>query len=254
MKHLLKREYIYQFILIILLILLSSIDRHHPHFHFHELVFFLNYVIAASIINYVLLPRFFYKKRILLFWIYTIIVISMSVSVEEFFLEQIYFPDTRGGYFDIMDSLYDIIPTIAILVGFKFAWDATQKENKINQLDKVILESELQFLNSQISPHFLFNNLNNIYSFALEKSNKTEELILELSSVLRYMLYDCKEKRVEVNKELEYIEKYIHLYQIQLEDRGNIKFSKEFTNCKGNISPLIIIVFIENAFHVESNR
>lgn len=247
-KRILKKEYIYQMILIILLLLQTTIDKYHPHFHLHEFIFFLNYIIIANLINYILLPKYFYQKKHLQFLLYTIIIIGISALLEEFVIEKIFLSDSRGDIINLFGSLYDILPTVGILVGFKFAWDSVAKQNKINQLDKVINESQLQFLNSQISPHFLFNNLNNLYSYALEKSSKTEELILELSSILRYMLYECKEPLISLGKEAIYLKHYVHLHKIQLEERANLVFNNKLNDAVGGIAPLLLIVFVENAF------
>ena len=76
------------------------------------------------------------------------------------------------------------MPVITILAGFKFAWDAATKQREVEKLRSSVQESELQFLKSQINPHFLFNNLNNLYSYAMVQSPKTPSIILELSSVL----------------------------------------------------------------------
>lgn len=247
-KNYLKKEYLYQVILILLLLFQTTIDKYHPHFHIHEFIFFLNYIIAANVINYILLPKYFYQKKQLQFWIYTIIIIGISALLEEFILERVLLSDSRGDIINLFGSLYDILPTVGILVGYKFAWDSVDKQNKINQLGKVISESQLQFLNSQISPHFLFNNLNNLYSYALEKSSKTEEIILELSSILRYMLYECKEPLIPLSKEALYLKHYINLHKIQLEDRGRLIFNNNIGAENGSISPLLLIVFVENAF------
>jgi two-component system LytT family sensor kinase len=122
------------------------------------------------------------------------------------------------------------------------------KQREVEVLQSVIKESELQFLKSQVNPHFLFNNLNNLYAYAIENSPKTPEIILELSSVLRYMLYDCQVELVALTKEVEQMQNFINLNELQIEERGEIKI--ETKNIRGNykIAPLILIVFIENAF------
>lgn len=120
----------------------------------------------------------------------------------------------------------------------------------------MVKDSELQFLKSQINPHFLFNNLNNLYSHAIENSPKTPSIIIELSSVLRYMLYDCKENYVSLEKEISHLKNFTELYKLQIEHRGNIQFKTDtFENSKFKIAPLILMVFIENAFkHSTSNQ
>jgi len=133
-------------------------------------------------------------------------------------------------------------------VGFKFAWDAQQKQSELEQLNTAMAESRMQFLKSQINPHFLFNNLNNLYAYALEESPKTPTIILKLSSLLRYMLYDCQEKLVLVEKEINSLQDFIHLQELQIEDRGDIQFTTSGQTSNWKIAPLILIVFIENCF------
>ena len=170
--------------------------------------------------------------------------------VEEQVLEQIFFPNTRRAsrFPGIFVTLFDVLPVITILSGFKFAWDAIGKQGQVEELQAAVKESELQFLKSQINPHFLFNNLNNLYSYAISKSPKTPEIILHLSAVLRYMLYECKERFVPLSKEIDQLENFTNLYQLQIEDRGKVLFSSESIGFSHKIAPLILVVFIENAF------
>ena len=243
------KEVIFQIILHLVVFAFYTYDEEHPHIHFHQILFFLNYGVAAFIINYVLLPRFYYRKKHIYFFISLVLVIATVIVVEEFVLEKIYFPNSRGKHFPgVFYSLLDVLPIITILTGFKFAWDALGKQREVDELKAAIKESELQFLKSQINPHFLFNNLNNLYSYAIEKSPKTPAIILELSSVLRYMLYECKEKYVLLSKEIKQLENFTRLSELQIEERGTVNFKAEDIQSGYQIAPLILIVFIENAF------
>ena len=243
------KEVVFQILLHAVLFLFFSFDKNEPQIQEFKVVVFLNYAIGALIINYVLLPNFFYQKKYLLFFLSVAIVITAIISIEEFVLEQIYYPDTRGQRFaGVIYCLLDVLPVITILVGFKFAWDASKKQLEVEQLQSSIKESELQFLKSQINPHFLFNNLNNLYSYAIEQSPKTSSIILELSSVLRYMLYDCKEKFVPLQKEIEHIKNFTQLNELQIEERGKVIFQTENIPSGYQIAPLILSVFVENAF------
>ena len=211
--------------------------------------FFLNYAIAAFLINYYLLPKFYYQKQYLYFFIGISLTITAVIVMEESVLEKIYFPDTKGrGFPGVFYSLFDVLPIIVILSGFKFAWDALRKQREVETLREAVQESEMQFLKSQINPHFLFNNLNNLYAYAIEQSPKTPQIILELSAVLRYMLYECKEAYVSLAKEVEQLENFTRLYQLQIEDRGEVRFQTDNIRPSYQIAPLILIVFIENAF------
>ncbi len=238
------------------LFLSMSVKRNGYDLQLSQLVFLLNYLIAGLAINYYLLPQFYYKQEYVKFGIGVILTIVASVLVEEFILEKVFFPDTRGSRFTgIFFNFMQMLPTIMLFVGFKFAWDAQRKNRELSQLKEAVTGSQLQFLKSQINPHFLFNSLNNLYSYALEKSEKTPGIILELSSLLRYMLYDCREAFVPLEKEAKYLNDFVRLQGLQIEERGDIKFTVS-DNFKGyQVAPLILIVFVENCFkHTTSSQ
>ena len=131
-------------------------------------------------------------------------------------------------------------------------WLKFQREKK--KLEKEIMQSELKFLKSQINPHFLFNTLNNVYSLALVKSDKTPEVILKLSEILRYMLYECNEPKVKLSSEVKYIENYLALEKLRQNKNVNIEFIKEGEISDQLISPLLFTPFLENAFKHGVNK
>ena len=134
---------------------------------------------------------------------------------------------------------------LSILVLFKH-WFIKQRETAEAQEEKVI--AELQLLKGQLHPHFLFNTLNNIYSFSLQQLPKTPELILKLSSLLSYMLYDCKAEEVLLEKELEVMKNYIDLEKERYGDKIDISFNIEGNISDRYIAPLLLLPFLENAF------
>ena len=244
-----SKEGIFQVILHLLVFIFYSFDREKPQIQISQVTFFLNYAIATFIISYILLPQFYYRKKYLQFFVSLVVMVATVIMIEEFILEQIYFPDTRGKKFNaVFYTLIDVLPVIAILSGFKFAWDALRKQKEVDELKAAVERSEMQFLKSQINPHFLFNNLNNLYAFAIENSPQTPTIILELSEVLRYMLYECKEKFVPLTKEVKQLKNFTELYKLQIEERGIVNFTQENIQSNYQIAPLILIVFIENAF------
>ena len=116
-------------------------------------------------------------------------------------------------------------------------------------LVKKNLESELSFLKSQINPHFLFNTLNSLYALSLKKSDKAPELILHLSEMMRYMLYDSNEKYVKLSTEVNYIKNYLELEKLRYDNKAVITFDFE-SEVENDIDlpPLLLIPFVENAF------
>ena len=243
------KEWTFQLLLHLLLLVYFYYDKHSPHLDFHQIVFFANYALVAWVINYLLLPHYYYTKKYGSFAISVMGLIALVILMEELVLEQIFFADSRGRSFPgVFYTLVEVLPPILILTGFKFAWDAHQKHRQLSTLQQTIKESELRFLKSQINPHFLFNNLNNLYSYALNKSPKTPSIILELSAALRYMLYDCKENFVPLKKEIKHLKNYSRLSELQIEERGRVTFEKKPFRGTYQIAPLILSVFIENAF------
>jgi len=215
----------------------------------YKISFFSNYMFAAYIINYVLLPKLLFKGKLFYFILSVVVLIIGVILIDEFFLEQIYFPTTRGAYFPgVLFSLVETLPVIILFVGCKFAWDFDKKKREVERLESLVKDSELQFLKSQLNPHFLFNNLNNLYAYALQESPKTPSIILELSAVLRYMLYDCKEDYVALHKEIDHLKSFIALYELQIGNRGVVAVSFKNLSTGYSIAPLILMVFIENAF------
>jgi hypothetical protein len=116
-------------------------------------------------------------------------------------------------------------------------------------------EAELQLLKAQLNPHFLFNTLNNLYGLSVIKSDKLPALMLKLSDLLRYSLYDTKDELVPLKKDIEYLENYVSLEQIRLEDQTEIKFTKQGALDSKYIVPMLLIVFVENAFkHLSDSK
>jgi len=244
-----NKEYLFLGIFIALLIFLDVFNRNEPGLQWHKIAYKFNYIGAALFVNYYLLPRYFYSKKYGAFAFGFLIVLVAVVVVDEYIVEWLFFRNS-ARYQNVLYlmTLIQSLPTILLVIGFKFAWDATQKQRKIDSLKRMVAESKLQFLNSQINPHFLFNNLNNLYAFALDNSPKTPEIILQLSSILRYMLYDCRDKTVLLSKELDNLNDYIKLSELQLDDEGRVNFNVDGKPENLRIAPLILMVFVENAF------
>ena len=116
------------------------------------------------------------------------------------------------------------------------------------------METELQFLKNQISPHFFFNTLNNIYSLSVVKSNKTPKIILKLSELMRYMIYDTKAKRQSLQKEILCIQNYLDLERIRYDDSLQVDMYISGDIHDKKIAPILLLTFIENAFKHGANK
>jgi two-component system LytT family sensor kinase len=151
-----------------------------------------------------------------------------------------------GSYF-ISAALTSIF-FLFLSTALKFGVDWFLNERVQRDLENQRLSAELAFLKSQINPHFLFNSLNSIYSLAYQKSDTTPEAILKLSEIMRYMLYESNDNKVDLEKELQYLQNYIDLQKIRFGNNAFVDF--KITGEVGNqkIVPLLLIAFIENAF------
>ena len=130
----------------------------------------------------------------------------------------------------------------------KFAADWFSSERIQRNLESERREMELQFLKSQLNPHFLFNSLNNIYSLAYQKSDKTADAIMKLSEIMRYMIYESNTPTVALSKEVDYLTSYIELQKIRFKDGAYIELTLNGEIDNQKIVPLMLISFVENAF------
>jgi len=152
------------------------------------------------------------------------------------------------GYGGILNSFMDKIFLACVMIAL-YEYSASQKlKQREILLMKEKTEAELNFLKSQINPHFLFNTLNNIYSLAREKSDKTADVILKLSSLLRFMLYETKEKFIPISKEIQFMNTYLEIQRIRFDERLKIEFQNSVTDNQEYVLPLILLPFLENAF------
>lgn len=161
-----------------------------------------------------------------------------------------YYPDDDWMYsarfaINVLMSVFFAAACVGLL---KFVEDYFELEARRKELENQQLTSELQFLKAQINPHFLFNTLNNLYYLAINHSTRTPEVIAKLSGMMRYMLYESNHPLVPLSREIEYIENYLSLERLRLDDRVPITFEVDGPVEGVRIAPLILITFLENAF------
>ncbi len=143
-----------------------------------------------------------------------------------------------------------ITPMIGMLLSIPFilAFQWFKQRSAIAILEKEKSATELNLLKQQINPHFFFNTLNNLYALSLRQDKQTPEVILQLSDLMRYVIYKGKESRVTLAEDVAYIEDYIELQQIRLHKNLDLKFVKDIQDPNILIPPLLFIILVENAF------
>lgn len=208
---------------------------------------------ASYFNNYYLVPYFLRKREYLLYLISIFLTISFICFSHIVYLLWADTIDDTEKYslwsldFFVNDAIftsYTIIITMTLL--FFKRW--FEKERLADKLEKLNIETELKFLKSQINPHFLFNSLNSVYALTLTKSDKAPEIVLKLSEILRYILYDGGEKVVGLEKELEYLKNYLELEKIRYGNRLQIEMNISGDPSGKEIAPMLFLPFVENSF------
>lgn len=192
---------------------------------------------AIYINNLIILPLYFKNRRVIasiLFFTNIIVFTVLGVTLLSDFLKEY---EWR--------MFYNIFGVILLSILFGTTLKISRDSFFRRQQEK---EAELKLLKAQLNPHFLFNTLNNLYGLSVIKSTKLPDLMLKLSDLLRYSLYETKEMHVPLEKEIQYLENYMSLEKIRLEDQTKIEFLKQGDFSKNSIAPMLLIVFVENAF------
>ncbi len=241
------------FLLIPTFLSMSNLGHGEEHYHSNfraQALFAIFYSIIIYTNNLVLLPQFFQRRRYAFYFAMITVFISVWAVLQAKYDYLFYgcnclLPLT-GDRFAIAG--FQISAFVIAFAAAKLVRDYLKREDEYQTLDKLRLENELNFLRGQINPHFLFNTLNSLYAFALEKSEKVPEFVLRLSEIMRYMLYESNEKFVPLEKEINYLKNYIELQKIRMEDRGTVNFMVEGDPSEKSIAPFLLINFVENSF------
>jgi LytS/YehU family sensor histidine kinase len=139
--------------------------------------------------------------------------------------------------------------TITSLIKLAKSWFELSETNKrLTELQKEKTETELKALKGQINPHFLFNSLNGIYSLALKRSEKTAEIVLKLSDIMRYIIYEASDNFVDLKKEVKYLQDYIALQKLRSDNRATITVDISGDLENKQIAPLLFFPLVENSF------
>src|SRR5688500_3383261 len=219
------------------------------------------FALLVSYINYFFfLPRFLKRKK---FWLYLLefllpfaLIMFLRINIERYWIDgfsrtEEYLYHTRFVVQVVTTNLFIVI-FVAML---RFAIEWLEFEARKKEVENERLTAELNFLKAQINPHFLFNTLNNLYYLAYTKSSNTAEVIAKLSQMMRYMIYDSNHTQVPLSKEIEYMENYISLERLRLNDQIPIELKVNGDPEQFRIVPFIFITFLENAFkHGVSNN
>jgi sensor histidine kinase YesM len=208
----------------------------------------------------VIIPDFLYRKRyvwfciisvgiyasihLLLMFCYSFIHPDRSVIEEaRFRIYQSYFTYSTVSF--TREGLWCIL-NMTFAASISFLRKYLDEGDLLTALERDNMDFKVRYLRSQLNPHFLFNTLNSIYSLSLQKADEAPEVVIKLSALMRYMLYDCADEKVPLNKEIEFIQNYIEIEKIR--HKADIRFNVEGETDNVMIEPLLFMPFIENGF------
>lgn len=221
---------------------------------------FLNFMLVSDLffVGFVYSTLFLYKKMIprrkfLIFFFIGVLLLLLFVVTRVFLMKAMVqsVPNVANSKVDqvILDHLPIYFLFYIFVIAFKYLKDSFILQYHQNQRQKLQMHFELENLKAQISPHFLFNTMNNFYGLAVENSKKLPDLMIRLSDLLRYSLYETQQEKVPLQDEIDYLKNYIELEKIRLESNLDVAFNVEVNYPeKYQIAPLLFIIFIENAF------
>jgi len=221
------------------------------------------HMVSCYLNIFVLMPFLVYRKKYVLY-VFSIlatifIMVMVKYNLTYFLISQNVWPEGPKPTDSLtLDYTIEMMIGELYVVGFvaaiKITLDFLKEHKRVADLEKAQLETELLFLKNQISPHFFFNTLNNIYSLSVEKSNKTPKIILKLSELMRYMLYDTKAKRQSLQNEILCIQNYLDLERVRYSDSLEVGMYISGDIEDKEIAPMLLLTFIENAFKHGANK
>jgi two-component system, LytTR family, sensor kinase len=215
--------------------------------------------LLVYITNHLLIPRLLYRKKYFVFATCYILMIATSSFLKMLVLAKVMnMPAMLPFAENLKTRIYDnFIPHFFLVTAgaaIQLMVDYFRLQKRMAETAKEKAEAELNFLKSQINPHFLFNSINSVY-FLIDKENKqARESLHKFSDMLRYQLYEMNGARVPIEKELRYLQDYIHLQKLRKDEQYEVSFNYSASLHNFTIEPLLLIPFVENAFkHVSSH-
>lgn len=218
-------------------------------------------IAAAYFTLYFLVPKLLYQKKYVLFFLLFSLSIYVFSALARLSVIYIAEPMIRENF--VQESLWEVVSDLYYLVSVYFpavyvftflmmaikaVKERFEARHQVEVLQREKVNSELQFLKAQIHPHFLFNTLNNLYALCLQKSDLAPQVVLKLSGMLDFMLYQCNDPRIPLSKEIEFIQSYLDLEQLRYGEKLDLSFTHKISSPEAEIAPLILLSFIENAF------
>ncbi|HTE25401.1 sensor histidine kinase [Flavitalea sp.] len=223
-------------------------------FYIQSLPFILFDLVMVYVNFYILIPKYLATGRYfsygLLLLLIMVITAALNITGRSIYANAGYeiFAALPFSFASALATIAERFYLIGLTTSIKITKDWLLGRQMIKDKEKQFLETELNFLKSQIQPHFFFNTLNNLYSLTLQKSDKAPEVVLKLSELMSYMLYESNTPTVGLAEEINYLRNYIDLEKLRFGNRLVIEFEVCGDPAGLRIPPLLLILFVENSF------
>lgn len=217
----------------------------------------ITYFVVYFLIPKYLLTKQYYRFTLYSFYTliassYLIVIIIYGSLIFLLSMDTSVMPPMSKNFVFILIMVYLVVGLVSFISilnqNFKTVSRNKELQNKILETQLQLKEQELHYLKKQIHPHFLFNTLNTIYGFALKQSKQTPDIILKLSNLLDYILYQINKPRVSLKEEVLHIKEYIELEKIRFQDTLKVMFKADEIADDIQVAPMLLIPFVENAF------
>jgi two-component system, LytTR family, sensor kinase len=256
-----KRRWLYHILFWILYYFFVCVVLYNA-YQIHDFTFYVQFILfmpfsaALVYVNlYILIPFFLYRKKYIYYALLLLLALIGTAFIDQLLkLMYAHFGSKIFAFTADLNFQNLFLETTAMFyltgftTSFKLSKDWIQNQQLMKEREKQYLETELNFLKAQIQPHFFFNTLNNLYSLTLKKSDLAPEIVLKLSGLMSYMLYESNTPKVSLSKEITYLQNYLDLEKLRFGQRLIVTFEIEGHIEEVNIPPMILILFLENSF------
>src|SRR5918993_4882384 len=251
-----KMEIFYWTLIFLLYPLINAVSFFPADWKMWVVLFFISALVFPAYLLFpmVVAPRIFFQKqyKAAIFFTFLFLVVVLVVLFILFSIVAQIFPAAADTYYFsssagtiIRESLW-AITNMGLAVGIFFIKRSLDQQDLLLTLEKDSTGFKVKYLRSQLSPHFLFNTLNSIYSLSLQKSDRAPEVVVKLADIMRYLVEDCDQPKILLTKEIEFIENYLEIEKIR--HKADIRFTVEGQTGGVMIEPFLFISFIENGF------
>jgi len=233
------------------------------HLEFHHYLFsalvdlICKFILFYLLFFFTMRPLFLKKKNYALPMLMGIVFIVLATLAQRalnfhFLFPEVFNWDMKGRKFynvsALVITLFDILVPVCLLLIYQLYIYTKAAKERVVQLEREKLKSELSFLKAQINPHFLFNVLSTVHALSRHKAPEAANVVIKLSEIMRFMLFEVKNQTITLKEEKKFLEDFIELEKIRFQQKLSVDFISDIDNPLERVAPMILLPFVENAF------